>query len=83
MKKVIYIISFTVFGVLIQLLLHAVIEITYIALLTRDFQKYSFGLSFEQLVIVHHIASVVLLIAGILFGFWQGRYWWKRIYTAD
>jgi hypothetical protein len=80
MKKVFYIICFTFLGILFQFLLHAGIEIWYIKLLVADFQKYSLGFSFSQLVLIHHIATVILLIAGALFGFWQGKYWWKRLY---
>ncbi len=80
MKKIIYIICFTVLGIVVQLLVHAVIEILSINLLVGDFQKYSFGISWDQWFIVHYIGTIVLLIAGILLGFWQGIYWWKIIY---
>ena len=79
MKKIFYIICFGVLGALVQFLAHAGIEIWYIGLLTSDFQKYSLGLSFGQLVIIHHIATVILLVVGILLGIWQGKYWWKRL----
>lgn len=80
MKKIFYIISFTFLGLLLQILVHAGIEKGYIGLLVGDYDKYSFGLSWDQLVLVHHVASIVLVIIGILFGFWQGKYWWKRLY---
>lgn len=80
MKKIIYIISFTFLGLLLQILVHAGIEILYIKMLGKDFDKYSLGLSWNQLVTVHYIGSILLVIAGILFGFWQGKYWWKRLY---
>lgn len=80
MKKIIYIICFTVLGVMVQFLVHSVIEILYINLLLNDFQKYGLGLSWNQWFTVHHIGTVVLLIIGILLGFWQGTYWWKVLY---
>jgi len=80
MKKIIYIICFVVLGVIVQFLVHAGIEILCINLLLNDFQKYSLGLSWDQWFIVHYIGTVVLLIAGILLGFWQGIYWWERLY---
>ncbi|MDA2936283.1 hypothetical protein MYX06_03640, partial [Patescibacteria group bacterium AH-259-L05] len=61
-------------------MIHAQIEIFYINLLLKDFSTYSFGLSWSQLYLVHHIGVVVLFIVGILFGYWQGRFWWKRMY---
>lgn len=81
MKKTIYIIAFTILGILFQFLVHVGIEIFYINLLVRDFSKYSFGLSWNQWFVIHHIGTIVLFIAGALLGFWQGKFWWKKIYT--
>ncbi len=80
MKKIIYIIYFVVLGVIAQFIVHAGIEILYISLLLSDFQKYSLRFPWNQWFTVHHIGTVALLIAGILLGFWQGIYWWKRLY---
>lgn len=80
MKKIIYIICFTFLGVLLQFLIHAGIEVLYIKLLLSDFQKYSLGFSWNQWLTIHFIATIILLVIGVLFGFWQGRYWWKRLY---
>ncbi len=80
MKKIIYIICFTILGVIAQFLVHAVIEILFINLLLSNFQKYSLRFPWDQWLVVHYVGTIVLLIAGILLGFWQGIYWWKRIY---
>ncbi len=80
MKKVIYIILFTFLGTLLQFLIHGLVETWYIGLLIGDFPQYSFGLSWPQWFIIHHIATVILFLAGALFGFWQGKLWWRRIY---
>jgi len=80
MKKSIYIIAFTFLGVLLQLLIHGLVEIWYIGLLISDFPKYSFGLSWSQWFIIHHIGTVVLFVAGALLGYWQGKFWWRKIY---
>jgi hypothetical protein len=80
MKKTIYIILFTFLGILLQFLVHAGIEIWYIGLLTGNFSRYGFGLSWSQWFIIHHIATVILFLLGTLFGFLQGKYWWQRIY---
>lgn len=80
MKKIIYIASFTFLGILFQFLIHAWVEIWYINLLITDFPRYSFRFSWQQWYTIHHIASVILLLAGIVFGFWQGKYWWRQIY---
>ncbi len=80
MKKKIYIGAFTLFGILLQLLIHGLVEVFYINLLLGNFEKYSFGLSWGQLYAVHHIGTVIFLIAGILFGFLAGKFFWKKIY---
>lgn len=80
MKKLIYITLFTFLGLLLQFLIHGLIENWYINLLVSDFPKYSLGFSWLQWFIIHHIGTVVLLIIGLLFGFWQGKFWWRKIY---
>jgi len=80
MKKTIYIILFTFLGILLQLLVHALVEIWYINLLNADFSRYSLGFSWSQWFLIHHVLTVVLLILGALFGFWQGKFWWPRLY---
>lgn len=80
MKRTIYIISFTVLGVLVQFLAHALLELWYIALLTADFARYGFGLSWDAWFLIHHIATAVLLVGGLFGGYFSGRYWWRIIY---
>lgn len=78
--KYLYITAFTILGILLQFLVHAGIEIWYIGLLVTDFATYSLGFTWVQWVMIHDVATVVLCIAGAVFGYWQGGYWWKRIY---
>jgi hypothetical protein len=80
MKKTIYIILFIFLGILLQFLIHSLVETWYIDLLITDFPKYSFGLLWHQWFIIHHIGTVILFVVGALFGFWQGKFWWQRIY---
>ncbi|PIR69729.1 MAG: hypothetical protein COU47_01435 [Candidatus Niyogibacteria bacterium CG10_big_fil_rev_8_21_14_0_10_46_36] len=79
-KRVLYVVSFVVLGCLLQLLIHAGVEMWYISLLLRDFPRFSLGFSWEIWFLIHHIGAGVLFVAGIVFGWWQGHYWWKRIY---
>ncbi|MDP3740991.1 MAG: hypothetical protein Q8R08_01535 [bacterium] len=81
MKRAIYIISFTILGVLLQLLIHGFIETWYINLLVQDYQTYGLGLSWSDWYLVHDVISITLAIAGLAFGFFSGRYWWKQIYV--
>lgn len=81
MKKIIYIILFTALGILLSFLVHALTESIIIALLTRNFDRYSLGLSWQQWFIVHYYGSIILFVLGVIFGFLQGRLWWRIIYV--
>jgi len=83
MKKTIYITAFVLLGFIAQFLAHAVVEILYIKLLLADFQTFGLGFSFDTWFLIHKIYGVLLLIAGLLLGFQQGFYWWKRIYGTQ
>ena len=83
MKKTAYIALFTFLGTILQLIIHGLVEIWYVGLLLKDFSRYGLGLSWNNWFLIHHIATVILLILGILFGFWQGKYWWRKIYEQD
>jgi len=80
MKKLIYISLFTVLGIVLQFLVHELVEIWYINLLIGDFPKYSLGFSWENWFLIHYVGTIVLLVAGALFGFFQGKFWWRKIY---
>lgn len=78
-KKTIYILLFVVLGVIVSGLLHAGVEIAFMKLLIRDFDKY--GLSWYTWQIVHAIGSITILSLGIFVGYKQGRYWWDVVYV--
>lgn len=81
-KKIVYVSLFTLLGLLAQFFVHAVIEILYIYLLLNYYSIFSFGFSLNAWATIHIIFGVVLLIGGFMFGFWQGTFWWKRIYGS-
>ncbi len=83
MKKKIYIILFVSLGIILQFLIHALIEIWYIGLLISDFQKYSLGFSWPQWFLIHYIGTAVFFIAGVIFGLWQGKFWWHKLYEKN
>ncbi len=81
MKKPIYILLFTLLGVLVSFLLHAVLEIPIIALLVSDFERWGMGLSWETWEMIHNTGAVVLMMAGAWIGFKKGKHWWNVIYV--
>jgi len=80
-KKGFYIFSCVILGILLSFILHALIVIPIIYVMIRDFEKYSFGLSWNGLMIVHGIFTVFLLVLGIILGIYLGFKWWKYIYV--
>ena len=79
-KKIFYIFSFAVLGILTQFFLHAVIEIFYIKLLLTNYGVFGLGLEFATWFTIHSIFTVILLVVGVSIGYLQGTYWWKQIY---
>lgn len=59
-----------VLGVLVQFLVHALLEIWYLNRYTPFDSWYTF----------HHVASVVLFMLGAGFGLWAGVHFWRVIY---
>jgi hypothetical protein len=80
-KRKIYILAFTVLGLLIGILIQSMFEIIYIKLLIKDFVAYSFGLTWGELVQFHYILSAVVIVVCTLWGWAAGRYWWNQIYV--
>lgn len=78
--NVFYIGAAGLLGFLVQIVIHAVVEIAYINVLVRNYDRWRLGLNWEQLVAVHHVAALTLLVAGIGVGLWLGVRWWHRIY---
>ena len=83
MKKYIYIGAFIFLGFLIQLFVHGSLEIAYSILLWREYDTWSFGLSYEEWWMVHHVVSAILLVLGLLFGYRSGTFWWKYLYQDN
>lgn len=80
LKKNFYIFLFIILGVLISFLIHAAVEIWYANLLAADFPKYGLDLNWPQWDMINNISMDILSLGGILFGFLQGKYWWKVLY---
>ena len=65
-----------------QFLVHAMVEIWYVGRLLENFGTYGFGLTWSNWFLIHHVLSAVLFIAGAALGFWQGKFWWVRLYDG-
>ncbi|MFH1111713.1 MAG: hypothetical protein V1712_01425 [Patescibacteria group bacterium] len=83
MKRFFYLVAFTFLGLLCQFVVHALVEIWYIDLLVKNFSRYGFGWSWNTWYIIHDVITWVLVLVGLLFGYWQGRHWWVRLYDEQ
>ncbi len=83
MKKIIYILAFIALGLVFQSVIHSTVEIAYIQLLLNNYDLFGLGLSWSTWFLIHKFFTAVLIILGAVFGFKQGRYWWRRIYLGS
>lgn len=83
MKRYFYISCFVILGLILQQMIHTAAEMIMIKLLIKDFDAYGLGLSWNTWFTIHHVAGFVLLIAGVLWGYWQGVKWWDYLYDAN
>jgi hypothetical protein len=80
-KRNIYVVLFTLFGVLFGLFVAGMAEVIYLKLLFKDFVTYSFGLSWEELDQFGQMFGLVLILVSGLWGYASGKFWWKQIYV--
>lgn len=80
MKKQIYIFCTIILGVILGTILHAVLEMGYIALYAKDPVKYGLGLTWREILWVHYVYTAALLILGIIGGYFLGQRWWRIVY---
>ena len=81
MKKIFYITMCALLGIMIGFIVHALLEIPVIYLMVSDFEKYSLGLTWSQLMTIHWVYMVVLLLIGLVVGLKLGFKWWQYIYV--
>jgi hypothetical protein len=79
LKKTIYIILAMILGVILSFIAHAVIEICY---LSYSFYK---GTSPEPSSLTSQCylpsaLQVILVLAGLVGGYFLGRFWWQKVY---
>ncbi|HYC80097.1 MAG TPA: hypothetical protein VEC17_03655 [Candidatus Binatia bacterium] len=81
MKRNLYIILFTILGLIVSFFIHAVVEVWYIKVLMNDFDTYGFGLTWENWESIHNVSVVLLNIIFAWWGYKQGKKWWRILYV--
>lgn len=81
MKKLIYVILFTLLGVLLGFLTSTLFSFAVAIALVKSYDRFGFGLVFWQWEKLFYFLYVSLMAIGFMFGVWQGVMWWKIIYV--
>lgn len=80
-KRNVYLFCFSVLGLLLGFVIHALVEVWYIKLLLSNFQKYNLGLSWYDLEALHYAVLLLLLPFMTWWGYKQGERWWHVLYV--
>jgi len=80
LKRDVYIGLWMILGALLQFILLAMLYIFYIQLLLENFDHWGFGFSWNFWFLTGHLFAILFFIAGIMFGYRRGIYWWDRLY---
>ncbi|PLX21010.1 hypothetical protein C0584_04470 [Candidatus Parcubacteria bacterium] len=81
MKKKIYLFLSVILFIALSFIIHAAIEYPIILLLVSDFDKYSFGITWGQMMLVHRIFTIFLLLSMSILGYFVGQKWWQYVYV--
>ena len=79
MKKNIYLALSVLLFVLLGILLVSIIELLCIRFFVSD--KNNFDLSWNYLITIRNIFSVVVVLSFSVLGCWVGGKWWKYVYV--
>lgn len=78
-KKTIYIILAIILGLFLSFIVHAGIEIFYINhLLEKEVLPQPSSLTHQCY--LPSFLQIILLLAGLLGGYFLGRFWWRKVY---
>ena len=79
LKKAVYIVLTMVLGLILSFILHAVIEIFYIDyFLDKGILVKPSALTSKCY--LPSILQIFLVLAGLLGGYFLGKFWWKKVY---
>ena len=81
MKKYLYIFLFMVLGLLLSQLIHSAIEIPVISLMSKQLLETGESWLADYWWLLHDMGSIVLWLAGLVFGFAMGKKYWRILYV--
>lgn len=83
MKKVLYISLFTVFSLLVSLLVHVALEWPTLWLITNNFAAHSDSFVWQHWNTIHAVVGTSLWIVGLLGGIYGGFRYWRILYIEE
>jgi len=78
--KFIYLITNILAWLLAGMLVHWFLEMPILYFLSLDFGRYSFGFSYNQLLALHTVFSLLIILTSVSGGIYFGLKWYKKIY---
>jgi len=75
-KKIVYLIASVTLGLLLSLNLHALIEVKYLNWLESQGEVAKFYGNCA----LPPVAQIVILLLGLVGGYYLGKYWWRKVY---
>jgi len=83
MKRIVYMLAFTILGAMVGFFIHIMAEVTYLQLLLADFEKYGFGWSWQAWENIQGVGMALLVLFGTGFGYRLGVRCWKWLYVEQ
>ena len=83
MKKSFYIFLFTVFTLLLSLLVHVALEWPALWIITNNFAAYSESFVWQHWDTIHAIGGALLWVAGLAGGVYGGLRYWRILYIEE
>jgi len=83
MKRIIYITAFTFFGLIIAALLHGIIELSLLAMITDDFDRWGNSYLWQNWPMLHTVVGGAGWLAGLGLGVWGGFRYWRILYVEQ
>ena len=81
MKKGLYIVLFTIFTLLLSLLVHAALEWPTLWVITNNFDAYSDSFVWQHWGSIHALGGTLLWVIGLVGGIYGGFRYWRIHYT--
>ncbi len=77
MKRLVYIVAFGLFGLLVATLVHAVVEHIALRVIFENPERFARTVWWQNWREIHGTVSTVLWLAGLMMGLYLGIRWWE------